>query len=291
MRPRPPGRANPGSSSPSIPHQLGFRPRDSAVAVSLRPPRGRGRPRRPRRPGRTSRTPTTARGSPGRSSRTSAGTAPAGAVLVLYTDRDPRGRDGAPGARGGARTSARPPQVAARRRPGVGRHRRTATSRSTATRTAARRAGARCATWSRPRSAPRWCSPGRPSRTRATTSPGSAAAPVEARRSVARVAAPVGAPARGGRCVAGADAAAPWRGGLARGLAPRGRSPTSTAGDRRPAVRRWAGVEAGLADRRVRDAVLVALVPGTGGPARAVRPRRAARRPSATPRSARAIAR
>jgi len=76
-----------------VPHRLGFRPRDSAVAVSLRPPRGTvGLVVRVDLPHLADRTdgPALARALVSFLDRDTA----RHAILVLYTDRDPRGEDG-----------------------------------------------------------------------------------------------------------------------------------------------------------------------------------------------------
>ncbi|TQL03942.1 DUF4192 domain-containing protein [Cellulomonas sp. SLBN-39] len=92
-----------------------------------------------------------------------------------------------------------------------------------------------------------------------------ALAPAEARRSVARVRARWAAAARDAHA-AGGEGLAAWRAGvLAAWRVEVARAGDPTAVPARPTGLACLGrIEAGLADRRVRDAVLVTFVPGTG---------------------------
>ncbi|GAA3820432.1 DUF4192 domain-containing protein [Cellulomonas soli] len=249
-----------------IPHQLGFRPLDSAVAVSLRPPAGEV--------GLVVRVdlaaladdetgPRLARGLVAHLDRDGARRC----VLALYTDQDPRGLEAHPVHRAAARLreAAQVP---------LG-------------------------------DVPAWvvtldgylaldcdeacCPPGgRPLHELESTQVGARMvlagsvvaatrddvarirrAPVEARRSVARVRRRW-EERRAAAAEAGPQATAAWRVGSVEAWR---RATDPDVDGRRPASGSPLGrVEAGLADRRVRDAVLVSLVPGTGDlPERAVR--------------------
>ena len=214
-------------------------------------------------------------------------------VLVLYTDRDPAVEDGC--------RAARPP-----------RHFREAAadalgdvlvwvvtptgylSLDCADATAARRAAGRCATSTRRRSGATLVLAGLRRRGLAgghRPDPSASARGPPLRRARPRAG---GSDRCAGPLAAGADGAEPVAGGVARGLADGGRRRARPA-NRHPAARRGGASRRGLADRRVRDGVLVALVPGTADlPERCVRTvpstpeldRGARRRDGADPRPA-----
>ena len=254
-----------------VPHRLGFRPRDSAVAVSLRPPRGAVGlvvARRPAAPRATRPTgPLLARTLVAHLGRDGA----AAAILVLYTDRDPRGEDGLP-------------------RSAAARHFREAAADAlgdvlvwvvTADRLPVPRLRRRLLPAGRPAAAGprlhaggRHAGAGRLGRRGLARGhrPDPSASSGDVRRSVARV-----RRRWEHRCAEavrrGRRRGEPVAGGLARGLAGRGRRIVE-AGEPGPGGAPWGRIEAGLADRRVRDGVLVALVPGTSDlPERCVRDR------------------
>ena len=240
-----------------VPHRLGFRPRDSAVAVSLRPPRGEvGLVVRVDLPDLAHREhgPALARRLLSYLGRDDA----ARGVLVVYTDHDPRAEEGGPAHR-------------------AAEHFRDAAEASlgevpvwvvTST-------GYLSLSW-----ALTYCpAGGRPLRDLDSTQVGArlvlaGSAVADSREEIARIRPAAGerrrAVARARRrwearrleaLADGAPAVAAWRGasiGAWRTLVDR-----VSAGDGSGARMPWGRVEAGLADRRVRDAVLVTLVPGT----------------------------
>lgn len=246
-----------------LPYQLGFRPRESAVAVALRPPRGRvGLIVRVDLPdlGDGLHGPQLARGLV--SHLVSDGARRA--VLVLYTARDPRYPSDAAGRSCAAVVRAAAEQFRAAAEPFV--------------RDVAVWVVAGSGYLSLDCSEDDCCPPGgRPLRDLEGTAVGAhmvlagalvadsredlariVPAPAPARRNVARVAQRW----RARRADAAGEALDRWR---AEGLAAwRAAMERSIAGDTtaRPAV--LGRVEASLADVRVRDAVLLALVPGTG---------------------------
>ena len=248
-----------------VPHRLGFRPRDSAVAVSLRPPRGAvGLVVRVDLPHLADEEdgPLLARTLVAHLGRDGASRA----ILVLYTDRDPRGEEG----------SAQP----------AVRHLREAAADAlgdvlvwvvTSTGYLSLDCADDC------------CPPGgRPLRDLDSTQVGAAlvlagSAVADSREDIARIRPQSGDVRRSvarvrrrweHRCeealLAGADAVGRWReDSLA---AWRDAVAIVEAGEPGPGGAPWGRIEAGLADRRVRDSVLVALVPGTADlPERCVR--------------------
>ncbi|MDQ0373661.1 DUF4192 domain-containing protein [Cellulomonas humilata] len=248
-----------------VPHRLGFRPRDSAVAVSLRPPRGEvGLVVRVDLPhlADTADGPLLARTLVAHLGRDGARRG----ILVLYADQDPRGQDGAA-------------QLAAR-------HFREAAADALGdvlvwVVTPAGYLSLDCVE--------DCCPPGgRPLRDLDSTQVGATlvlagSAVADSREDIARIRPEHGDVRRSvarvrrrweHRCaeavVAGADAQSRWReDSLA---AWRKAVALVEAGEPGPGGAPWGRVEAGLADRRVRDGVLVALVPGTSDlPERCVR--------------------
>ena len=248
-----------------VPHRLGFRPRDSAVVVSLRPPRGEvGLVVRVDLPhlADVADGPLLARTLVAHLGRDQARRG----ILVLYTDRDPRGGDGTA-------------QLAAR-------HVREAAADALGdvpvwVVTPAGYLSLDCAE--------DCCPPGgRPLRDLDSTQVGATlvlagSAVAESREDIARIRPQNGDVRRSvarvrrrweQRCeealLAGADAVGRWReDSLA---AWRDAVAIVEAGEPGRGGAPWGRVEAGLADRRVRDSVLVALVPGTADlPERCVR--------------------
>ncbi|WP_456787348.1 DUF4192 domain-containing protein [Cellulomonas sp. P5_C5] len=248
-----------------VPHRLGFRPRDSAVVVSLRPPRGEvGLVVRVDLPhlADAGDGPLLARTLVAHLGRDGARRG----ILVLYTDRDPRGDDGTA-------------QHAARH-----------------LREAAEDALGEVAVWVVTPTGylsldcVEACCPtgGRPLRDLDSTQVGATlvlagSAVADSREDIARIRPQHGDVRRSvarvrrrweHRCEeaqsTGADALDRWR---ADSLAAwRSAVAIVQAGEPGPGGAPWGRLEAGLVDRRVRDAVLVALVPGTADlPERCVR--------------------
>ncbi|KQR16367.1 DUF4192 domain-containing protein [Cellulomonas sp. Leaf334] len=248
-----------------VPHRLGFRPRDSAVAVSLRPPRGAvGLVVRVDLPHLADPTdgPLLARTLVAHLGRDGARRG----ILVLYTDRDPRGEEG-------------PAQMAARH-----------------VREAAQDALGDVLAWVVTPTGylsldcvEDCCPPGgRPLRDLDSTQVGATlvlagSAVADSREDIARIR-PQRADVRRSaarvrrrwedRCaqavVAGDDAVGRWRedslAAWRQAVAIVGAGQPGSGGSP------WGRIEAGLTDRRVRDGVLVALVPGTADlPERCVR--------------------
>lgn len=249
-----------------VPHRLGFRPRDSAVAVSLRPPRGAvGLVVRVDLPHLADPTdgPLLARTLVAHLGRDEARRG----ILVLYTDRDPRGADGVA-------------QVAARH-----------------FREAAHDALGDVLAWVVTPTGylsldclEDCCPPGgRPLKDLDSTQVGATlvlagSVVADSREDIARIR-PQRADVRRSvarvrrrwedrfveALVAGDDAVSRWREDSL--TAWRQAVAIVDAGEPGSGGAPWGRVEAGLADRRVRDGVLVALVPGTADlPERCVRP-------------------
>lgn len=248
-----------------VPHRLGFRPRDSAVAVSLRPPRGEvGLVVRVDLPhlADTADGPLLARTLVAHLGRDQARRG----ILVLYTDRDPRGEIG-------------PAHVAAQQ-----------------FREAAADALGDVLVWVVTPTGylsldctEDCCPPGgRPLRDLDSTQVGATlvlagSAVADSREDIARIR-PQRADVRRSvarvrrrwerrwedALVAGTDAVSRWR--VDSLAAWRTAVSIVESGEPGPGGAPWGRIEAGLADRRVRDSILVALVPGTADlPERCVR--------------------